>query len=155
MKRKILVASLFLLGLSSCAMLGHQASGDIKKPTLRYVTYEVGEITPHHTTVDFDYVAGEADDTLYIGLSNIHREPEDHRVAALYVADAEAVSEFVNEYALLIKKGRHHAGALDFHGLIDENDQDDRDQNGQRQIAHPGYRVEPAVIFWHPARCFL
>jgi len=53
MKRKILVASLFLLGLSSCAMLGHLAAGDIKKPTLRYVTYEVGEITPHHTTVDF------------------------------------------------------------------------------------------------------
>ena len=35
MKRKILVASLFLLGLSSCAMLGHLAAGDIKKPTLR------------------------------------------------------------------------------------------------------------------------
>ncbi|HXP91318.1 MAG TPA: LEA type 2 family protein [Fibrobacteria bacterium] len=53
MKRKILVASLVLLGLSSCAMLGHELSGDIKKPTFRYVTYEVGEITPHHTTVNF------------------------------------------------------------------------------------------------------
>jgi LEA14-like dessication related protein len=34
-------------------MLSQGLSGDIKKPSLRYVTYEVGEITPHHTTVDF------------------------------------------------------------------------------------------------------
>jgi len=53
MNRKILVAFLLLLGLSSCAMLGHSLAGDIKKPTLRYVTYEVGEVTPHHTTVKF------------------------------------------------------------------------------------------------------
>jgi hypothetical protein len=128
--------------------------------------------THHHSAIDFDYVARQPDHTLDIGLRDIHREPEDHRIAALDGADAEAVSEFVDEDALLIAQGGHHAGALHFDGLIDEDDQYDGDQDGQGQIAYPGYRVETAraaggrsfrqglgrerwLIVWHPARISL
>src|ERR1035441_10202354 len=91
---------------------------------LRHVIFGQGlAVHNHHSTIDFHHVARQPDHTLDIGLRNIHREPEDHRVAALDVADAEPVSEFVDEDALLIAQGGHHAGALHFDGLIDENDQ--------------------------------
>src|ERR1035441_4049145 len=124
---------------------------------LRHVILGQGlAVHNHHSTIDFDYVAGQPDHALDIGLGNIHREPEDHRVAALDVGDAEAVSEFIDKDALLIAQGRHHTGALHFDGLIDENDEDDSDQHRQGEIAHPGYRVEAACTargrLWHPAR---
>src|SRR5580700_1096987 len=92
--------------------------------------------------IDFHDVAREPDYAFDIGLRDIPREPENHGVAALDAADAEAVGELVDKDALLIAEGRHHAGALHFDGLIDKDDQNDGDQDRQCQIAYPGYRVE-------------
>jgi hypothetical protein len=66
MKRKIAVALLLLLGLSSCALIGQVRN--LKKPTFNYETYHVREVTPHHTDVDFVFACYNPNQ---IGLSNV------------------------------------------------------------------------------------
>jgi len=52
-------------------------------------------------------------------------------------ADSEAIGKLVDEDPFLVGEGRHHAGALHLDRLIDEDYEDNREKNGQRQIAQP------------------
>ena len=87
---------------------------------------------------------GNADHALDVRFRGVERKPEDHHVAALDAAEAEVVGELVDEDAFLIGQRRHHAGAFHFDRLVDEDNQDDRDQDREGQVAHPGKRIPHA-----------
>jgi len=61
--------------------------------------------------------------------------PEDDHVAAL--DGLKAINKFVDEDAFLVGEQRGHAGAFDFYRLIEEDDDDQRQANGDEQIARP------------------
>ena len=65
----------------------------------------------------------------------IQRIPENHDITALN--GLEAVNEFVNEDAFLVGEQRRHAGAFDFYGLIEKDDDDKREADGDEQVARP------------------
>src|SRR5688500_8660944 len=61
---------------------------------VRYVAFfEPLPVDDHGAVVDLDNVAGHSDNPLDVGLGLVHREPENHHVAALNVTDAELVNE--------------------------------------------------------------
>ena len=84
---------------------------------------------------NFHGFAGQADDALDEGFGAVQRIPEDDDVAAL--DGLEAVDKFVDEDALLVGEQRRHAGAFDFHGLVQEDDDDQREADGDEQVARP------------------
>jgi hypothetical protein len=79
--------------------------------------------------------------TRLIRLGSVAGKFEHHRVAALDVSQAEAVRELVDENPLLVGEARHHAGAFDFYRLVNENNRDYRDEDGEGQVADPGERI--------------
>jgi hypothetical protein len=87
----------------------------------------------------------KSDDALDEGLGMIHRIPEHDDVAA--VDGLEAVNEFIDEDALLIGEERRHAGTFDFNGLIEKNDDDQGETDGNEKIAGPdAYFVTKQVV---------
>ena len=85
--------------------------------------------------VDANAVAGDTDDALDVALGGVLRVAEDDDVAAL--DGFPAINELVDEDAFLVGKTGHHAGALDFHGLIDKDDDEDGDGGRYQDIAQP------------------
>src|SRR5271167_1152655 len=49
----------------------------------------------------------------------------------------EAINKLIDENPLLIGKERSHAGAFHFYGLIEENDDDKCQPNGDKEVARP------------------
>ena len=84
---------------------------------------------------NLDLLARQTDHALDEGFRAVQGIPENDDVAAL--DRLEAIDEFVDENALLIGKQRRHAGAFDFHGLIEENDDDESEADGDQEIARP------------------
>ena len=83
--------------------------------------------------VDAEGVAGEGDDTLDVALGVVAGVEEDDDVAT--VDGLEAVGELINEEAVLILQTRQHAGAFYANGLVEEQDDDERDDGGDEDVA--------------------
>jgi len=84
---------------------------------------------------DFDSLAGKADDALDERFGAVEGIPENDDVAAL--DGREAIDKLVDEDALLIGKERSHAGAFDFDGLVEEDNDDEGEADGDEQVAGP------------------
>src|SRR5262249_50040973 len=100
--------------------------------------------------IDADPVSGQADHTLDIALRGVPRITEDHNVAAL--DRLPSIYELVDENALLVIEGRHHAGAFDFHRLVEEDDDEGRDGQGNDEVAHPDGQHGQAPGLGHGSR---
>src|SRR5437868_4962097 len=74
----------------------------------------------------------------------VERIPENHHVAALN--RLEAVDKFVDEDAFLVREQRRHAGAFDFYGLVEEDDDDERETDGDEQVARPDANLFAEVV---------
>lgn len=84
---------------------------------------------------DFDFLARQTDDPFDEGLRAVEGIPENDDVTAL--DGLEAIDKLVDEDALLVREKRGHAGAFDFHGLIEKNDDDKGEPNGDEKVASP------------------
>ena len=89
------------------------------------------------SAADLDVVTGNANDSLDEGFGGVAGEPENHCIATVYLGNAEAIGEFVDENALLIDERRHHAGPFDPDGLVEEQDHDQSDQHAEGEVAEP------------------
>src|ERR1700678_3772329 len=94
-------------------------------------------VDDHLPVVYFHAVARHSDYALDVGLGGIAGKPEDHRVAAIDIAEVEPVNKFVDEDAFLIVQRGHHAGALHFHWLVDEQDNEDGQDDRAHQVPGP------------------
>jgi hypothetical protein len=92
-------------------------------------------INIHDSLANLDHLAGQADHALDERFCAIQRIPEDDHVAAF--DGLEAIDKLIDEDALLIGEQRGHAGAFDLYGLIEEHDDDQRQADGDEQIARP------------------
>src|SRR5713101_1492862 len=79
--------------------------------------------------------AGQADHALNERFAAVQRIPEDHYIAAL--DGLEAIDKFIDEDALLVGEQRRHAGTFDFYRLVEKNDDDQREADGDEQVARP------------------
>src|SRR5579859_382060 len=89
----------------------------------------------NNALADFDFLAGQTDDSFDEGFRAVQGIPENDDVAAL--DGLEAVDKLVDEDTLLVRKKRGHAGAFHFHGLIKKNDDDQGEPNGDEKVASP------------------
>jgi len=77
---------------------------------------------------DFDGFTGQTNNALDERFRVVERIPEDNHVAA--VNGLEAVDKFVDEDALLVGEERRHAGAFDFDRLVQEDNDDEGEADG-------------------------
>src|SRR5882672_2374044 len=120
------------------AVLGHAHRTKIAEVFVLRRNVRFGDhfiVDVDRAAADLHSFAGQSDDALDEGLRAVQRIPEDHDVAALN--GLEAVNEFVDEDALLVGEQRRHAGAFDFHGLVQEYDDDEREAYGDYEVARP------------------
>src|SRR5580658_3426438 len=61
--------------------------------------------------------------------------PENDDVASLN--GFEAINKLIDENPLLVGEQRSHAGTFHFYGLIEKNDDDKRQPNGDEKVARP------------------
>src|SRR6266704_7017889 len=78
------------------------------------------------------HFVGQRNDAFDERLAAIERIPEDNHVAALN--RLKPINKLVDEDALLVGEQRRHAGAFHFDRLIQENDDDEREADGDEQI---------------------
>src|SRR5215469_15992403 len=88
-----------------------------------------------NATTNLDGFSGKGDDALNKGFGTIKGIPEYDDIAS--IDGLKTVDELIDEDALLIGEERGHAGAFDFYGLIEEDDDDQREANGDEQVASP------------------
>jgi len=84
---------------------------------------------------NLDIFSRKTDDAFDERFRMIERIPENNNIAALN--RLEAVDKFIDEDALLIGEERRHAGAFDFNRLIEENDDDESEADGDEEVAGP------------------
>src|SRR5258708_39560948 len=80
-------------------------------------------------------VARESNDTLDETLRRVARIAKYHNVATLN--RLQPINKLVDKNTFLIVKRRHHARALDSYWLIQENDEECGDSQGDHQVSHP------------------
>src|SRR5215470_6157451 len=85
--------------------------------------------------VNANLVAGNADHALDVALGRVAGIAEDHDVAAL--DRFPAVDELVDEDALLVVEGRHHAGAFNLHRLVQKDDDESGDRQRNDEVSQP------------------
>src|SRR5579859_2142687 len=85
--------------------------------------------------VDPDPVAGQPDHALDEAFLRVARIMKYHDVTALNTL--KMVDQLVNEDSFLVLQPRLHASALDLDWLINKQNDEQRDQNGKKQVAHP------------------
>src|ERR1700730_4809165 len=120
------------------AVLGHAHGTKIAEILVhrRYVgfrNYLVVDV--NDTAADFHGFARQPNHALDEGLGAVERIPKDHNVASLY--GLKAVNEFINEDAFLVRKQRRHARTFDLHRLVQEDDDDQSEADGNEEIAGP------------------
>jgi hypothetical protein len=95
---------------------------------------------------DFDAVAGEADDAFDVAFGGVAGEPEDDGIAAADLVKAESIAELVDKNTFLVNEGGHHGGAFDLDRLIEEEDDKEGDNDGEKQVSCPAEKA-----FQHPS----
>ena len=96
---------------------------------------ERGAIHIYDSLANLDDLTGQADHALDKRFCAIQGIPEDDHVAAL--DGLEAINKLVDEDALLVGEQRRHAGTFDFHGLIEKDNDDQGQADGDQQVAGP------------------
>jgi len=96
------------------------------------------------TAANLDGFSGKGDDALDERFGAIERIPEDHYVSA--VDGLETIDELIDEDTLLIGEERSHAGTFDFYGLIQEDDDDQRETDSDEEIAGPDTDFVPKEL---------
>ena len=86
--------------------------------------------------INAEVVAGKGYDALDVALGVVAGVEEDDDVAAM--DGLEAVGEFVDEEAVLIFEAREHAGAFNADRLIEKQDDEEGDGDGDEHVAGPG-----------------
>jgi hypothetical protein len=117
---------------------------------------ELRAVNVNTAIVDAHTIAFDGNHPLDIALGRIARIVKDDDVAAL--DGPPTINELVDEDALLVLKTRKHAGAFDFHGLIEEYDDEARDDERDEQITYPRVNRDwltsngriCALVFCHP-----
>jgi hypothetical protein len=89
----------------------------------------------HDALSNFNIFARQTDDPLDERFRMVEWIPENDNVAAL--DGLETIHKFVDEDAFLIGEQRRHAGAFDFYGLIEEDDNDECEADGDEEVARP------------------
>src|SRR5580658_9463808 len=84
---------------------------------------------------NFDAFARQSDDALDKRFRMVERIPENDDIAPL--DGFEPIDKFIDKDALLVGEQRSHAGTFDFYRLIEENNDDERQADGDKQIARP------------------
>jgi len=90
---------------------------------------------------NFDRILRQTDDALNERLRAVQRIPENDHIAALNWI--KPVNEFVDENSLLIGDQGGHAGAFDFHRLVEENDENKGEAERNDEIAPPISKLAP------------
>src|SRR6266403_5716220 len=120
------------------AVLGHAHRTEIAEVLVLRRHVRLGNnfiVDVDRAAADLHGFTGQSDDALDKGLRAVQRIPKDHDVAAL--DGLKTVDKFVDEDALLVGEQRRHAGASDFHGLVQEDDDDERQADGDKKVAGP------------------
>src|ERR1700683_2115840 len=99
---------------------------------------------------DINRISWQPDYALDKGFRPVERIPEDHDVAS--PNRLEAINELVDEDALLIGNHRGHAGAFDFYGLVEKDDDDESETERQQEISCP--YAQFAMKWRHNRLCF-
>jgi hypothetical protein len=102
------------------------------------------------SVVDAEGVARESDDALDVALGVVAGVEEDDDVAA--VDGLETVGELVDEEAILILEAREHAGTFHADGLVEEQDDEDGDSEGNEDVAGEGAPAVGLVGSYHGGR---
>src|SRR6266567_2630731 len=85
--------------------------------------------------INADAVARHPDHALDVALGGIARIAEDHNIPTL--DRFQPVYKLVDEDSFLVVERGHHAGSLNFHRLVEEDDDESRDRQRNDEIAHP------------------
>ena len=88
------------------------------------------------TEGDVDAVARQADDSFDEALMRVPRVAENHNVST--IDGLKPVHQLVDDDAFLVFKAGLHAAALHLHRLIDKQNNEECNQYGKEQVAHPG-----------------
>src|SRR5580704_17698786 len=100
------------------------------------VVFVEGFVVDEDLTVFYaDTVSSYSDDALDVSLGGVPGIAEDYDVAAL--DGLPAVDELIDEDALLVFEAGHHAGAFDFHRLVEKDNDEGGDGERDEQIARP------------------
>src|SRR2546423_828715 len=91
----------------------------------------------------------QADHALNGGFRMIEGIPEHDHITALNWL--EAVDKIVDENAFLVGEQRRHAGAFDLHRLVQEDDDDQGQPNGNEQVAGPNANFVAKGVQRHQA----
>src|SRR2546423_7506603 len=89
----------------------------------------------NNSLANLNGLARQAHHALDKGLRAVQGVPKHNYVAPL--DGLKAVYKLVDEDALLVREQRRHAGAFDLNGLIQEDDNDQSETDGNEQIARP------------------
>jgi hypothetical protein len=100
-------------------------------------------VDPDRSVVDAEVVSGKGDDSLDVALGAVLGIEEDDHVAAVDVL--KAVGELVDEETILILEHGKHAGAFYADWLVEEEDDEHGNSDGDDQVARPG---TPAGGLW-------
>lgn len=88
------------------------------------------------TVIDADVVSGDGDDALDVALGVVVGVEEDDDVTVVDLSDVEG--EFIDEEAILVLKTGVHAGSLYADRLVEEDDDEGGDADGEQEVAEPG-----------------
>jgi hypothetical protein len=84
---------------------------------------------------NLDAFPRQSDDAFDERFRMVERIPENYNVAPL--DRFEPIDKLIDENALLVGKQGSHAGTFDFYRLIEEHNDDEREADGDQQIARP------------------
>ena len=110
-------------------------------------------INGDHALLHFHQVTRQPNHAFDVALGRVAWIPKHHHVVALNVLQSEHVDELIDEDALLVAQGRHHAGAFHLHWPVKEEDHDDGNDYGEEEVAQPIESSRKWRSAW-PARWF-
>src|ERR1700722_997757 len=90
---------------------------------------------------NFDRIIRQTDDALDERFRAVQRIPENNHIAALNWL--KPVDELIDKNSLLVGNLRGHAGAFDLHRLVEENDDNNGEAEGNNEIAAPTSNFAP------------
>ena len=92
-------------------------------------------VNVHSAGVDANVVASQTDYSLNETFRGVTWITKDDDISARDRLDS--IDELINEDPLLVLERRHHGGAFDLHGLVQEDNDEARDSQGDNQIPQP------------------
>lgn len=97
---------------------------------------DLASVYKHDAIEDLDQIAGNGNHAFDERLVRVSGVPEDHDVTSVDIL--EAVNKSIYEYPLLIHETRLHAGAFNFDGLDNEDDNENCGCHCEDDVPKPG-----------------